>query len=163
MTTRTTTRKTTPPARSKPGTILKDLPVELLTPEQFEAVTKANYHHPDSRLVLSLFLNANYFWQIARKMQNKPSPITSIDWALIEKNTAALISNSLSKLLSGIDRQPWQVEACPVEPKSKTESKTKSSKLQSCGCRDKHSQAAGVVEACKLGKRQGNDESWTGY
>ncbi len=33
---------------------------------------------------------------------------------------------------------------------------------QACGCR-KHSAAAGVVEACLLGRAQGADEYWTGY
>ncbi len=34
---------------------------------------------------------------------------------------------------------------------------------QACGCRFKHSAAAGVVDACLLGQSQGADETWTGY
>ena len=34
---------------------------------------------------------------------------------------------------------------------------------QACGCRFKHSDAAGVIEACLLGQEQGADEYWTGY
>ncbi|MCA9801758.1 MAG: hypothetical protein KC777_07210 [Cyanobacteria bacterium HKST-UBA02] len=34
---------------------------------------------------------------------------------------------------------------------------------QPCGCRRKHSDAAGVIEACMLGQEQGADEYWTGF
>jgi hypothetical protein len=34
---------------------------------------------------------------------------------------------------------------------------------QACGCRHKHSDAAGVVAACQLGQDQAQDEMWTGY
>lgn len=34
---------------------------------------------------------------------------------------------------------------------------------QACGCRHKHSDAAGVIAACQLGQEQGRDETWTGY
>jgi hypothetical protein len=34
---------------------------------------------------------------------------------------------------------------------------------QACGCKHKHSDAAGVVAACQLGQAQGQDETWTGY
>ena len=34
---------------------------------------------------------------------------------------------------------------------------------QACGCRQKHSDAAGVIDAYQLGKEQGQDEMWTGY
>lgn len=34
---------------------------------------------------------------------------------------------------------------------------------QDCGCRRKHSDAAGVIAACQLGQEQGRDEMWTGY
>lgn len=34
---------------------------------------------------------------------------------------------------------------------------------QACGCRRKHSDAAGVIEACMLGQEQGKDEYWTGF
>lgn len=160
MTTRAT-KKTTVPTKSKTSNalILKDLSLQLLSPEQFEAITRANYYHPESRLVLQLFLHVNWSWQIARKLQNKPSSVESMDWALIEKNTASLINNSLSKLLPGVDRQPWNPSSLPT---SKPPRKTSSLK-QACGCSSKHSNAAGVVAACQLGKAQGADESWTGY
>lgn len=35
--------------------------------------------------------------------------------------------------------------------------------VQACGCRFKHSDAAGVIEACMLGREQGQDEYWTGF
>lgn len=35
--------------------------------------------------------------------------------------------------------------------------------IQACGCRNKHSDAAGVIEACMLGREQGQDEYWTGF
>lgn len=34
---------------------------------------------------------------------------------------------------------------------------------QACGCRRKHSDAAGVIDACLLGQEQGRDETWTGF
>lgn len=34
---------------------------------------------------------------------------------------------------------------------------------QPCGCKHKHSDAAGVVATCQLGQEQGQDEMWTGY
>ncbi len=158
MNTRPTTKKASSATKTKTSNdlILKDLPLELLTPEQFEAVTKANYYHPESRLILQLFLKANYIWQLARKIQHKPSAIDTIDWSLIEKNTAKLINETLSKLLTGVN---VQAPAAPVEPATKKKSALK----QACGCRQKHSDAAGVVEACLHGKAQGQDESWTGY
>lgn len=158
MNTRPTTKKASSATKTKSSNalILKDLPLELLSPEQFEAVTKANYHHPESRLILQLFLKANYIWQLARKIQHKPSAIDTIDWSLIEKNTVKLINETLDKLLTGVD---VQAPVAPVEPATKKKSALK----QACGCRQKHSDAAGVVEACMRGKAQGQDESWTGY
>lgn len=120
MSIRSTTKKTT--ARTKCDTdnsnalILKELPLQLLTPEQYEAITRANYYHPESRLILQLFLQANYTWQLARKLQNKPTSIDSIDWALVETNTAKLINESLVKLLPGIDNQPWNPVPQPPPP-----------------------------------------------
>ncbi|MGI0133967.1 MAG: hypothetical protein ACREBW_03300 [Candidatus Micrarchaeaceae archaeon] len=158
MNTRPTTKKTTSATKTKAtnALILKDLPLDLLTPEQFEAVTKANYYHPESRLILQLFLKANYIWQLARKIQDKPSSIDTIDWSLIEKNTARLINETLNKLLTGVT---VQVPTAPVEQIKKKKSLPK----QACGCHHKHSDAAGVVEACLRGQTQGQDESWTGY
>jgi len=165
MAARTTTRKTTKqPAPGAIETALKDLSLQLLTPDQFEAVTKANYYHPDSRLVLQLFLYVNYIWQISRRLQNDPATVSSFDWMLIEKNTAKLISDSLSKLLSGIDTQPWNKDLTASKTSSKlTRNTVKLVPKQACGCRFKHSDAAGVVEACELGRAQGQDETWTGY
>jgi hypothetical protein len=161
MTTRTTVRKTD--SKASASLILKDLSLELLTADQFQAITEANYHHPESRLVLQLFLHASYGWHLARKIQNKPSSIDSIDWALYEKNTAKLITESLSKLLPGISTEPWKPDIRGPVPPSKPARKTRTAVKQACGCSEKHSQAAGVVDACALGKAQGQDESWTGY
>lgn len=165
MSTRTTTRKTTKQAAPKDSNaVLTDLSMQLLTPDQFEAVTRANYYHPDSRLVLHLFLYVNYIWQISRRLQNNPSVVNSFDWALVEKNTARLISDSLSRLLSGIDRQAWTDDLTASMSSSKlTPNTVKLVPKQACGCRFKHSDAAGVVEACELGRAQGQDETWTGY
>ena len=158
MNTRPTTKKAISATKTKTSNalILKELPLELLTPEQFEAVTKANYYHPESRLILQLFLKANYIWQLARKIQHKPSAIDTIDWSLIEKNTAKLINETLSKLLTGVN---VQAPAPPVALSTKKKPALK----QACGCRHKHSDAAGVVEACLRGQAEGRDESWTGY
>jgi hypothetical protein len=58
MTTRTSVRKSD--SKASDSLILKDLSLALLTPDQFQAITAANYHHPESRLILQLFLHANY-------------------------------------------------------------------------------------------------------
>jgi hypothetical protein len=158
---RTTTKKST--AKADNTSVLKDLSFQLLTPEQFDAITKANYPHPESRLVLLLFLHANYSWQLARKIQNKPSDLDSIDWVLYEKDAEKLITETLSKLLSGVSRESWHLAAPVPVPASKSQRKTRESTAQACGCRQPHSQAAGVIAACQLGKAQGADESWTGY
>lgn len=139
--------------------VLEDLDLALLTPEQFEAMTKANYHHPESRLILLLFLQANYLWQLARKLQNKSSAIDKIDWALIEKNTAAMLRDTLSKLLTGVKPEPWQLP--PVKAPEPPKPRKRKPRL-ACGCAH-HSDAAGVVEACILGQEQGRDETWTGF
>lgn len=132
--------------------ILKDLPLSLLSPEQYEAITKANYYHPESRLVLELFLHTDYLWQLARKIQNKSTSIEFINWAMIEKNTAKAIDATLQQLLNGVR----------VEARKIAEPKHKARKRLACGC-TQHSDAAGVVEACMLGQEQGRDELWTGY
>jgi len=161
MTTRTAVRKSD--SKASDTLILKDLSLALLTPDQFQAITTANYHHPESRLILQLFLHANYGWHLARKIQNKPSSIDSIDWALYEKNTAKLVTDSLSKLLPGVSSEPWNHSKPAPIPPSKPARKTRTAVKQACGCSEKHSQAAGVVDACARGKAQGQDESWTGY
>ena len=165
--TSTTTKKTDSSTQSKAtnALILKDLPLEIVTPEQYESITRANYYHPESRLILELFLQTNYLWQLARKIQHKPESIASINWSSIERSTGKLISQSLSKLLTGIDNKPWNQDL-PAPPvlASKPTKKTKTAQQkQACGCSTKHSDAADVVEACQLGKAQGSDESWTGY
>jgi len=111
MTTRTAVRKSD--SKASDSLILKDLSLALLTPDQFQAITTANYHHPESRLILQLFLHANYGWHLARKIQNKPSSIDSIDWASYEKNTAKLLTDSLSKLLPGVSIEPWNPDKPP--------------------------------------------------
>lgn len=148
--------------------VLKDLSLGLLTPAQFEAITKANYYTPDARLVLQLFLHTNYLWQLSRKIQNqnKPAAIETINWPLIEKNSAHAINESLNKLLAGVNlRQDQPLQANPdsgSKPKTKTRSTLKSAKPRlACGCAS-HSDAAGVVDACILGQQQAQDE-WTGY
>lgn len=143
--------------------LLRELPLELLTPEQNEAVTAANYHHPESRLVLELFLQTTYLWQLARRIQHNPESIASINWPAIERSTARIINQSLSKLLAGVNREPWNLGTpAPASP-SKPARKSKPAVRQACGCSQKHSDAAGVVAACQLGKEQGRDESWTGH
>lgn len=146
-----TTRK---PKEAKVSNVvlLKDLPLQILSPEQYEAITKANYYHPESRLILQLFLQTDYLWQIARKVQDKPSTIDTINWAGIEKSTAKLLNETLDKLLAGVQIQTVEIP----EPKPKKR------KRLACGC-SHHSDAAGVVEACMLGQEQGRDETWTGY
>ncbi len=76
-----------------------------LSPEQYEQITRNNYYHPESKLILQLFLQVNYTCQLARKIQQKPSLIDTIDWALIERNTAKVISETKSKLLVGVTVQ----------------------------------------------------------
>ena len=53
-TTRTTAKKTEPPVKTgaENAVILKGLPMELLTPEQSEAVTAANYYHPEDLSII---------------------------------------------------------------------------------------------------------------
>ena len=162
---RATTKTTVPVKKSSSRTmpdlkVLKDLSEQLLTPEQFEAVTKVNYHHPDSRVVLHLFLHANYVWQIARKLQNDPALVDSFDWATIEKNSCKLVNDTLAKLLTGIDPTSWTGLPPTAVVTSKPARKAKP--RLACGCAY-HSYAAGVVDACQSGQEQGRDETWTGY
>lgn len=149
-----------PAQKTKPApAIYDDLDLALLTPQQFEAITKANYHHPESRLVLTLFLQANYVWQLARKLQNKPSAIDEVNWAIIEKNTASLLRDTLDKLLTGVNRDAWPLGSVkPVEPVKLRKRRPR----LACECTH-HSDAAGVVEACIAGQEQGTDERYTGY
>ena len=164
-TTRTTAKKAEPPVKTEAenAVIFKGLDLEILTPEQSEAVTRANYYHPESRLVLELFLETNYLWQLARRIQHKPDSIASINWPVIERSTARIINQSLSKLLAGVNREPWNMGPPVPLSSSKPARKSKPACRQACGCSQKHSDAAGVVAACQLGQDQGRDESWTGH
>ncbi len=105
--TKPTAAKPTKQALSRPA-VLKDQELRLLAPDQFEAITKANYYHPESRIVLQLFLQANYFWQITRLMQGKKTSIKEVDWVRMEINTSALISKTLETLLTGVEVTPWE-------------------------------------------------------
>ena len=96
-------------------TILKDQELQLLMPDEFEAITKANYYHPESRIVLQLFLQANYFWHITRFMQGKKTSIKELDWVRLEINTSTLISKTLETLLTGVQVTPWE-EATKKKP-----------------------------------------------
>lgn len=78
-------------AKTKVHHNLDDQPLELLSKEEFEAITAANYEHPESRIILRLFLQVNYFWHISRIMQELPSAVTSVDWKRVEDNSAQTI------------------------------------------------------------------------
>jgi hypothetical protein len=94
----------------------KELPTDLLSPEEYSAMTAANYHHPESRLILQLFLHVNYLWQLSRHMQNKPSSIPVVDWQTIEINAGMCIRSTCNKLLGGVEVSPW---AGSIEPEKK--------------------------------------------
>ena len=103
------TTKTSVAKESKPKIHrhVEDQPLELLAPGEYEAITAANYEHPESRIILRLFLHANYFWQISRYMQGLPSSVTSVDWARMEANSGQLIRNTFEKLLPGVQTTAW--------------------------------------------------------
>lgn len=158
------TRKTkTNPAPAVPA-VLDDLDLSQLSPDQYEAITKANYYHPETRLILMLFLQVDHLWQLARKMQNKSSSVKEINWTLVEKNSGSLIRDTLAKLLTGVTPQAWTTEPKPAKPAPAPAKKSppKRKPRLACGCAH-HSDAAGVVEACLLGQEQGADERWTGF
>jgi hypothetical protein len=96
---------------------LKDLDLDLLLPEEYEAITKANYGHPESRLILQLFLQLNYFWHITRFMQGRCRSIKDVDWIKLEVTTKCLIGRTLEKLLKGVEVTAW------VEPPKPTKTK----------------------------------------
>ena len=149
MNTRNTKKQpSTAKAKISDSLLLKDLPLELLTAEQYEAITKANYRHPESRLILQLFLSTNYTWQLARKILLKPSAIDEINWSVIEKNSARLLNETLDKLLTGV----VVLEPMPVVVAARPRAKKL---VQSCGCSTPHSSVASVIEACKQGKEEG--------
>lgn len=86
---------------------VEDQPLELLSPAEYEAITLANYEHPESRIILRLFLNVNYIWQVSRHMQGLPSSVSSVDWKGIENNSAQLVRNTFEKLLPGVRTTAW--------------------------------------------------------
>lgn len=104
---KTVPAKATKQALSR-ASILKDQELQLLMPDEFEAITKANYYHPESRIVLQLFLQANYFWHISRFMQGKKTSIKEVDWIRLEINISTLISKTLETLLTGVQVTPWE-------------------------------------------------------
>jgi hypothetical protein len=100
----TTTAKTT---KSKLHRHVEDQPLELLAPKEFEAITAANYEHPESRIILRLFLQVNYIWHVSRHMQGLPSAVNTVDWKRVEENSAQSIRNTFQKLLPGVQTTAW--------------------------------------------------------
>jgi hypothetical protein len=88
-----------------------ELPMKLLTDEEYEAITRANYEHPESRLILQLFLQVNYLWHLSRQMQNKSSSIPVVDWLTVEMTARKTIMATFTKLLLGVDISAWTM--CP--------------------------------------------------
>lgn len=86
---------------------VEDQPLELLTPAEYEAITMANYEHPESRIILRLFLQVNYIWQVSLHMQDLPSPVMTVGWARVETNAAQAIRNTFDKLLPGVQTTAW--------------------------------------------------------
>lgn len=103
-TTKPTTEKTNKPKLHKH---VEDQPLDLLSPAEFEAITLANYEHPESRIILRLFLHVNYFWHVSRHMQGLPSSVSAVDWSKIESNSAQAIRNTFQKLLPGVNTTAW--------------------------------------------------------
>lgn len=81
--------------------------LELLTPQEYEAITSANYGHPESRVVLRMFLQINYFWHLSRHMQGLPSSVSAVDWKKVEENSAQTIRNTFHMLLPEVPTNPW--------------------------------------------------------
>ena len=111
--TTTTTTTTKAKAASKKATKpvlhrhVEDQPLELLSRAEFEAITAANYEHPESRVILRLFLHVNYSWHVSRHMQGLPSAVTEVDWKRVEENSAQAIRNTFQKLLPGVQTTAW--------------------------------------------------------
>lgn len=82
-------------------------PLDLLAPQEFEAITAANYEHPESRIILRLFLQVNYIWHVSRHMQGLPSTVSAVDWKRLEENSAQAIRNTFQKLLPGVETTAW--------------------------------------------------------
>jgi len=103
--------KTKTKTKPKPTVMIeqKELPMQLLSPEEFEAITKANYYHPESQLILKLFLHISHFWNITRQMQGKPTdlPKPVVEWERVEQSASKLIEETLKQLLSGVSVTPW--------------------------------------------------------
>jgi hypothetical protein len=103
-TTKTNAAKTTKP---KVHRHVEDQPLELLAPQEFEAITAANYEHPEARIILRLFLQVNYIWHVSPHMQGLPSAVTAVDWKRVEENSAQAIRNTFQKLLPGVQTTAW--------------------------------------------------------
>lgn len=91
----------------KPSKHLEDQQLELLAPQEFEAITAANYGHPESRIILRMFLHVNYFWHISRHMQGLPSSVSAVDWKKVEDNSAQAIRNTFHMLIPGVRTSAW--------------------------------------------------------
>ena len=103
--------KVTTKSKPKPSVKInqKELPLQLLSPEEFEAITKANYYHPESQLILRLFLHICHFWHIARQMQDKPTQLPKpVEWESVELSASKLIQETLNQLLPGVAVTPWE-------------------------------------------------------
>lgn len=87
--------------------LIEHIQESILTPEQYEALTKANYTHPKSRMVLRLFLHLSFFWHVCRYMQGKSDVIAGISWSEMERHARQLIDKVLADLLQGIDQDDW--------------------------------------------------------
>ena len=103
-TTKTTVAKTTKPKLHRH---LEEQPLDLLSPQEFEAIAAANYEHPESRIILRLFLQVNYFWHVSRHLQGLPSAVTAVDWKRTEENSAQAIRNTFQKVLPGVQTTAW--------------------------------------------------------
>lgn len=106
-----TVSKTTMQSKPKPAVKInqKELPMQLLSAEEFEAITQANYYHPESQLILRLFLHISHFWHITRQMQGKPSHLPKpVEWERVEQSAAKLVQETLNQLLSGVSVTPWE-------------------------------------------------------
>ena len=86
---------------------LEDQPLELLSPEEYEAITAANYHHPESRIILRLFMHVSHYWHVSRHMQGLPSAVTAVDWHKLEETSGQLIRNTFQKLMPGVKTSAW--------------------------------------------------------
>jgi hypothetical protein len=110
------TKKQPPAKKNSPGSrsLLRDANWQLLAPDEFEAITRANYEHPESRLILELFLQVNYLWHLSKYMQNRSAFIKSVDWVEVQLAAQSTIHKTLAQLLKGVDTAPWKKEDKPT-------------------------------------------------